>query len=153
MTDIAVRAAMIVRRPPAEVFDAFADPDVTTRFWFTRSTGKMTPGAELQWDWEMFGVSAKLRVLEAEPGRRIRWQWDDEQAMTVEVRFTPHGPDGTVVEVTESGFSGSGDEAVSYAADSTGGYTIVLCGLKALLEHGVELGAVRDSHPEWLSAG
>lgn len=31
--------------------------------------------------------------------------------------------------------------------DSTGGFTQVLAGLKALLEHGIELGLVRDSHP------
>jgi hypothetical protein len=34
------------------------------------------------------------------------------------------------------------------AADSTGGFTIVLCALKALLEHGLVLTVVRDAHPK-----
>ncbi len=45
---------MLIRRPPAEVFEAFVDPAVTTRFWFTHSTGKMTSGADLRWEWEMW---------------------------------------------------------------------------------------------------
>ena len=43
----AVDVGMLVRRPPDEVFEALADPSVTTRFWYTRSTGPMTEGAEL----------------------------------------------------------------------------------------------------------
>ena len=33
------------------------------------------------------------------------------------------------------------------ALDSTEGFSLVLAGLKALLEHGVELNLVRDRHP------
>src|SRR5262249_32424786 len=67
---------MLIRRPPATAFDALADPAVTTRFWYTKSTGPMTEGAELTWAWEMYGASAAVRVLEVEPGRRIRYAWD-----------------------------------------------------------------------------
>ncbi|MBC7990984.1 MAG: polyketide cyclase, partial [Luteimonas sp.] len=27
---------MLIRRPVAEVFEAFVDPAITSRFWFTR---------------------------------------------------------------------------------------------------------------------
>jgi hypothetical protein len=67
--------------------------------------------------------------------------------MTVEFRFTPR-EEGTVVAVTESGFTGTADEAIAYVAGSTGGYTTALCAAKALLEHGIELGAVRDKFPD-----
>jgi uncharacterized protein YndB with AHSA1/START domain len=145
-----VKVEMLVRRPAEEVFQAFVDPGVTTRFWFTRSSGRMTPGAELTWDWEMYGVSAKVLVREVEDGRRILFQWDDEQGMTVELRFTPRGDGATHVEVTESGFRGDGDQVAAYVADSTGGFTIMLCALKALVEHDLELNAVRDAHPHQL---
>ena len=49
ITAPAVDVGMLVRRPPDEVFEALADPSVTTRFWYTRSTGRMTEGAELTW--------------------------------------------------------------------------------------------------------
>jgi uncharacterized protein YndB with AHSA1/START domain len=141
-----VRTAMLIRRPPAEVFRAFADPEVTTRFWYTKSTGPMTAGARLEWTWEMYGVSADILVTAVEQDRRIVFEWP----APVELRFTPHGEDGTFVEVTESGLTGTGDEIVSHLAESTGGFTIVLCVLKALLEHDVVLRAVRDRHPAGL---
>ena len=37
---------------------------------------------------------------------------------------------------------------IDYLAGSTGGYTTALCAAKALLEHGIELGAVRNEFPD-----
>jgi hypothetical protein len=72
---------------------------------------------------------------------------DGGEGLTVEFRFTPRD-EGTVVAVTESGFSGSAEEAIDYVAGSTGGYTTALCAAKALLEHGIVLGAVGDKFPD-----
>ncbi|MGH8791077.1 MAG: SRPBCC family protein [Stackebrandtia sp.] len=143
-----VKAGMLVRRPPAEVFQAFVDPAVTTKFWFTKSSGKMTPGARLRWDWEMYGASAQVRVDEVVEHSRIRYAWGDEDKLVpVELRFTPWEGDATYVEVVESVLGGDGDAVVSHVADSVEGYVVVLCGLKALLERDVVLNAVGDVHP------
>ena len=142
-----VDVGMLIRRPPDEVFEAFVDPAVTTRFWFTRSSGRMTPGANLRWEWEMYGLSTSVRVQEVEDNRRIRFEWDEDDPTTVEVRLFPHA-DGTYVQITETGLSGDGDAVASHAAGSTGGFSIVLCALKALLEHDIALAAVRDRYPE-----
>jgi hypothetical protein len=32
------KAQMVIRKPVAEVFEAFVDADVTTKFWFTKSS-------------------------------------------------------------------------------------------------------------------
>ena len=32
------QASFLIRKPVAEVFEAFANPDVTTKFWLERST-------------------------------------------------------------------------------------------------------------------
>jgi uncharacterized protein YndB with AHSA1/START domain len=53
------KAQMLIRRPVATVFDAFVDPAVTTKFWFTKSSGRLEPGKDLRWDWEMYGASAR----------------------------------------------------------------------------------------------
>ena len=50
MTAPVARATMLIRRPTAEVFDAFANPAVTSRFWFTRGSGRLQPGARVRWD-------------------------------------------------------------------------------------------------------
>jgi uncharacterized protein YndB with AHSA1/START domain len=146
-----VQVGMLVRRPPGEVFQALVDPAITTRFWFTKSSGKVVPGADLQWDWEMYGVSAKVSVKEVEDNSRILFEWGDgDEFTTVEFRFIPRRDDATYVQVTETGLRGNGDELVSRASGSTGGFTIALCALKALLEHDVVLTVVRDRYPQGL---
>ena len=147
-----VEVSTLIRRSPAEVFAAFADPEITTRFWFTRSSGPLAPGATVRWEWEMYGVGDTVVVKEFEEPERIVLATGGGEGTTVEFRFTPRD-EGTVVAVTESGFAGTADEVLAHVADSTGGYTTALCSAKALLEHGIELGAVRDKFPDnWVSA-
>jgi uncharacterized protein YndB with AHSA1/START domain len=145
-----VQVGMLIRRPPGEVFQAFADPAITTKFWFTKSSGAMTPGADLRWDWEMYGVSTKVSVKEVDDNSRILFEWNDERPTTVELRFIPWENDTTYVRVTETGISGDGDEIVAHVAGSTGGFTTVLCALKALLEHDIALTVILDHHPKGL---
>jgi hypothetical protein len=66
-----VKVGMLIRRPPAVVFQALVDPAITTRFWFTKSSGRLVPGANVEWDWEMFGVSTQVFVKEVEESSRI----------------------------------------------------------------------------------
>jgi uncharacterized protein YndB with AHSA1/START domain len=141
-----VEASTLIRRSPEEVFAAFVDPAITTRFWFTKSSGPLARGATARWEWEMYGAADTVRVEEFDAPERFVIEWGSS-GMRVEFRFAPR-EEGTVVTVTESGFTGSTDEAIAYVAGSTGGYTTALCGAKALLEHGIELGAVRDKHPD-----
>jgi uncharacterized protein YndB with AHSA1/START domain len=44
---------MLIRKPVAEVFEAFVNPDITTKFWFTKSSGRLEAGKQVQWEWEM----------------------------------------------------------------------------------------------------
>jgi uncharacterized protein YndB with AHSA1/START domain len=146
-----VKVGMLVRKPPPEVFEAFVDPSITTRFWFTHSTGKLVPGAQVRWDWEMYGISTEVSVKVVEENNRIVYAWGrGTEPTTVEIRFIPWKDDTTYVTVTETGLTGSGDEEVAYAMDSAGGYSFVLAAAKALLEHGIELAVVGDHVPKGL---
>jgi len=146
-----MKTGMLIRRPVAEVFEAFVNPDITTQFWFTRSSGKLAPGTQVEWAWEMYGVSAAVAVQAIEPNRRIVIEWPGYSGLTtVEWLFTPHTDDTTFVSITESGFSGDGDSLVQQVAASTQGFTLVLAGLKALLEHQVRLNLVVDRYPKGL---
>lgn len=138
------KAEMLIRRPVAEVFAAFVDPAVTTKFWFTGSSGKLEAGKQIRWDWETYNASAQVSVKAVEQNRRTLVEWSGYGTTTVEWIFTPQADGTTFVSVTNSGFTGDGDEVVKNALDSTGGFTMVLCGLKALLEHGIILNLVSD---------
>ena len=141
------KTGMLIRKPTTEVFTAFIDPEITTKFWFTQSSGRLEAGKNVRWDWEMYGVSTQVTAKVIEPHTRILIEWDGYSGRTsVEWTFTPL-KEGTFVRVIESGFTGTGDELVKYTADSTQGFSLVLAGLKAFLEHGVKLNLVADRFP------
>ena len=67
-----MKTGMLIRKPVAEVFEAFIDPDITTQFWFTRSSGRLAPGAQVEWAWEMYDVSAAVTVqVVTDDGRTV----------------------------------------------------------------------------------
>jgi uncharacterized protein YndB with AHSA1/START domain len=140
---------MLIRRPVAKVFEAFVDPDITTRFWFTRGSGRLETGKQVQWDWDMYGISIPVTVMAVEPNRRILIEWPGQGGpTTVEWLFTAREDGTTFVRITNAGFVGDGDEVVKQVNDSTQGFALVLAGLKALLEHGIRLPLVADRFPE-----
>ena len=140
---------MVIRRPPREVFEAFVDPAITTNFWFTKSSGRLESGATVEWAFEMYNISFPVQVKAVEPERRIEIEWPSANGpATVEWRFTPVGSAATFVEITNSGFSGTGDQMVNEAMDSSQGFAFVLAALKAYLEHGVRLNVVLDKVPQ-----
>lgn len=144
---LVVRTQMLIRRPAGEVFNAFIDPAVTSQFWFTRGSGMLRAGAEVTWEWEMYGASASVRVKVIEQDRRILIEWDDPPT-EVEWRFDAR-PDGTtLVTIENRGFRGTAGEVTARALDSMGGFSFVLAGLKAYLEHGVRLNLVADHQPD-----
>lgn len=148
---IAAEMGMLIRRPVAEVYEALVDPELTTRFWFTRSTGRLEPGKSVRWDWEMYGHSADVDVDVVDEKERILMRWpayEGDAQTTVEWKFTPGPEDTTFVTVTNTGFSGDQEAIARQAIDATGGFALVLAGMKALLEHDIELGLVRDRFPE-----
>jgi uncharacterized protein YndB with AHSA1/START domain len=144
----AMKTGMLVRRSAAEVFEALIDPAITTKFWFTRSTGRLEAGKQVKWFWDMYDVSADVTVRTVESGKRIVIEWPGYSGTTtVEWRFETL-EDGTFVHVTESGFTGDGDSLVKQVTDSTQGFSLMLAGLKAYMEHGVQLNLVADRYPK-----
>jgi uncharacterized protein YndB with AHSA1/START domain len=138
---------MLIRNPVSEVFKAFTDGSTITRFWFTESSGPLKPDARVTWTWGMYGVSDVITVTSYEPNAAVEFSWGGDQPTTVRWTFTALPGKGTFVEVVNSGFSGTDLEQARQAIDSTGGFTWVLAGAKAWLEHGIELNLVADRFP------
>ena len=146
--DPTVKVEMLIRRPVHDVFRAFVDPEITTQFWFTKSSGRLEAGQSVRWDWKMYGASTVVDVKEVVENRRILIDWGAPETSTVEWVFADRGDGETLVSITHSGFSGNGDAVVAQALDSTQGFTMVLCGLKALLEYNIRLNLVADKAPD-----
>lgn len=145
-----VEVGMGLRCPRSDAFQALVDPDITTKFWFTESSGPVEAGNKLEWTWEMYGVSAQVVVKEVEENERIVINWGDpEKPTTVAFDFHPWGDDRTYLQITETGLGGDGaDKVVAQAIDSTGGFTMLLSAMKAYLEHDVVLRVVLDRMPQ-----
>lgn len=141
------KVGMLIRKPVADVFEAFINPDITTKFWFTKSSGRLEVGKQIQWDWEMYDFSTRVTAKSIEPNRRIVIDWPRYGGLSTEWIFAPRGDDATFVSITHTGFTGDGDELVKEVTESTEGFSFVLAGLKALLEHDVRLNLVADRFP------
>ncbi|MGJ7033600.1 SRPBCC family protein [Niabella hirudinis] len=142
------KAEMLIRKPVAMVFGAFIDPAVTTKIWFTKSSGKLETGKTVEWVWEMYNVTVPVRVLDIATHKKIEIEWGNQgTTTTVTWTFTALADDATFVSIVNSGFKGDSDALMAQIRDSTEGFTLVLAGLKALLEHGIQLNLVGDRFP------
>jgi len=146
------KAEMLIRKPVSEVFQAFIDPEVTRKFWFTKGSGKLEQGKSVVWTWEMYGFSLTVLTKIIEKNKRIIIEWGNKGEETiVEWLFTSLNEKETFVSITNSNFQGEIDKIITEVRNSTEGFTLVLAGAKAYLEHQIQLNLVLDRFPKGLS--
>jgi uncharacterized protein YndB with AHSA1/START domain len=139
-----VEAQMLIRKPAATVFEAFIDPAVTTNFWFTRSSGQLETGKTVTWEWEMYGASTTALVKDIVPNKKITIEWNSPDTTTVDFLFEALTNDTTYVIIKNYGFKEEGNDLVEIVKNNTGGFTTVLDGAKAWLEHNLKLNLIGD---------
>ncbi|AFD08878.1 SRPBCC family protein [Solitalea canadensis] len=139
------KAEMLIRKPVTEVFEAFVNPEITSMFWFTKSSGRLEEGKEVTWTWEMYNVSVPVNVKSVVPNKTILISWGNyKEETTVEWTFTEMKNNSTFVSIVNSGFKGDNEQLIAQIRDATEGFTLVLAGLKAYLEHTIQLNLVGD---------
>lgn len=144
--NVYVEAQMLIRKPVEEVFEAFINPEITTQFWFTKSTGKLEENKTVTWEWEMYGAKSKVKVLKIIPNQLIKTEWGDP-AVNVDYEFKKM-EQGTLVVIKSYGFAQTGQDFLKVMNDNTGGFTTVLDGCKAYLEYGIRLNLIGDKFPQ-----
>lgn len=142
---IFVQAQMLIRKPIQEVFEAFINPEITTNFWFTKSTGKLEEGKTITWEWEMYDAKSEVKVLQIIPNQLIKTEWG-LFSNNVDYEFKEMEK-GTLVIIKSYGYSETGEDLLSVINDNTGGFTTVLDGCKAYLEHRINLRLIEDKFP------
>ena len=144
------KAETLIRSQWPRNSEAFIDPAITSRFRFTKGSGRLEQGEQAIWHWEMYGISTKVNVKAVEPNKCILIEWKrNEKPTSVDGgHFLRGRMTARFVSITNSGFSGEGDQAVKQAIESTEGFALVLAGAKALLEHNIALDLVRDRFPD-----
>ncbi len=137
---------MQIRKPVSEVFEAFINPEITKHFWFTKGSSRLEVNKKVTWEWEMYNVSVTAVAKEIIENKKIVFEWGDP-ATNVEITFSTLRDGFTYVVINECGYNKTGDELLAAIKDSTGGFTTVLDGLKAYLEHGINLNLIGDKYP------
>jgi uncharacterized protein YndB with AHSA1/START domain len=137
MKDHVAQASMLIRRPVAEVFDAFVNPETITKFWLESTTGPLEKGAKVTWRFMVPGATDTVTVTAFEKQKRIAFDWSDGNS--VNLVFEARGDAATRLVVEASGLK---DE--SEAVNASEGFSIVLCDLKTLLESGRSANLCRD---------
>jgi uncharacterized protein YndB with AHSA1/START domain len=137
-----------VSRPLAEVYEAVADPAQLSRYFTTGgANGRLESGATVSWDFHDFPGAFPVRVVEAEPERRIVLRWaaneegpgeGEDYQTTVTISFEPVGDDRTRVSIGEEGWRET-DAGLKASYGNCMGWSQMLCALKAWLEHGINL--------------
>lgn len=141
-----VEAQMLIRKPIEQVFEAFINPEITTQFWFTKSNGRLEEGKTITWEWEVYGVQSEVNVHRIIPNQLIQTEWGDPSSK-VDYEFKAMEK-GTLVVIKSYGFTQTGEELLKTINDNTGGFTTVLDGCKAYLEHGINLRLIEDKFPQ-----
>jgi uncharacterized protein YndB with AHSA1/START domain len=143
-----VTQTMLFRVSPERAFQAFVDPNITTRFWFSHSDGPLEEGRTVTWNWKPYGCTCQVAAKTIERNKRIVIQWGNgNEWSTVEWTFEPRPNNSTLVTIRNSDFIGTADP-VSVAIDSMGGFSLVLANAKAFLEHNLELNLIYDKAPD-----
>lgn len=138
-------ANMLIRKPVSIVFEAMIEPEITTNFWFTKSSGSLQADKEILWEWEMYKASSTVIVHEVVTDKKLKFEWNSGRI--VEFKFEKIGEHSTYVSVIEYNYQATHEELIAIIRDSTGGFTTVLDGMKAYLEHGIKLNLIADKFP------
>jgi uncharacterized protein YndB with AHSA1/START domain len=143
------KTGMLIHRPVEQVFEAIVNPEITSKFWFSKGGARLETGKRVRWERESHDVSIEVTVRTVEPNERVAIEWPGYSGPTqVEWTFQALPDATTFVRVSERGWTGDADKLVRYVADSTQGFTLMLAGMKALLEHDVRLHLTEDRYPK-----
>jgi uncharacterized protein YndB with AHSA1/START domain len=132
---------LLIRAPADMVYSSFVEPARLTQFWLAKASAPLTVGKPVDWQFMVPGAADVVEAKTLEPGQRIVVASKD--GTTISWHFAAHA-EGTVVTVSQTGFTGTGDEVIASALEATQGFTFVLCALKLLLEHGQPMDIVSD---------
>lgn len=142
-------AEMLIRKPIHEVFEAFINPEITNKFWFTKGSARLVQDSNVDWTWKMYNHTVTVFVKEIKPNQSIIVEWGNyDELSSVTWTFKEINSQATFVSIKNEGFKGDTDKILSQVRDSTEGFTLVLTGLKAYMEHNIQLNLVADRFPK-----
>ncbi len=141
-----IKTQMLIRKSVNIVFNAFVDPLITSKFWFSQSSGYLEKGKTVTWKWDKYDAQADVHVLDIHENALIVIEWEEPKTK-VEFKFEKVSAMETYVTIQNSHIALEGQALIDYVIDRTGGFTTVLDAAKIYLEHGIQSNLVQDKFP------
>ncbi|WP_425916736.1 SRPBCC domain-containing protein [Acinetobacter sp. TSRC1-2] len=146
MNNVVIETQMLIRKPVAEVFNAFIDPEITRKFWFTSSTGHLMENKNVDWYWEKYEVTTSVFVEQLINNQLIQIKWGEPKS-TVDFIFERISENETYIRIRNYEIPLEGSELIAFVIKHTNDFTTLLAGAKAYLEYGAQLNLVNDRLP------
>ena len=146
-SDLVATAKTLVRKPASEVFDAFANAEAMSKFWFTRRDDGLRAGETVTWYLgpQPDALPVEIRVTSLERPRLIVMEWENAGGFTtVTWTFEEKGPSTTLLRVEETGYSADPQTNLAAVLESIGGFNQVLIAAKAWVEHRAPINVIAD---------
>lgn len=137
---LTIKAAIQIRKPTHEVFEAIVDPAKMSNYFISEGSARMEEGKTVVWRFPEFDGDAPVRVGKIEKDKHISFVWDGEDGaeLMVEMHLEEYEDGSTVVRITE-GEMKNDEKGIRWLIGNTEGWANFLACLKAWLEYGINL--------------
>lgn len=134
-----IKVALQIQKPVNTVFEAIVDPEKTSNYFISESSGRMIEGKQVRWKFPEFEDDFPVSVGKISQDSYISFYWEiDGEDLLVEMTLTPQEKDETVVTITEKSRD-IDDAGLKWLMSNTAGWANFLACLKAYLEYGINL--------------
>ena len=133
---IKVETSQRIGRPVADVFEAWVDPGKMAGYFISKGSARMEPGKTVRWSWDDHGdAQLDIDVQSVEPDRKLVFRWSASGVPTkVSVEFRQESEGATHVTVCDDGWEADAEGIARYG-EQMQGWVHMLVSLKAYLEY------------------
>ena len=129
-------ATLQIQKPIEEVFEGIVNPAKMTKYFISKSSGRMESGKEVLWKFPEFADKYPVKVINLEVNRSISFVWDPETVVYITLEKLTD--ESTLVRVNESGKE-LNENNLKWVLENTEGWANFLACMKAYLEYGIQL--------------
>lgn len=129
-------ATIQIQKPVEEVFDGIVNPEKMTKYFISKSSGRLETGKEVIWKFPEFEEKFPIKEIKIEKNRSISFVWDPETIVKITLEKLPDN--STIVRVNENGKELNVTN-LKWALENSGGWANFLACMKAYLEYGIQL--------------
>ncbi|MFH1000265.1 MAG: SRPBCC domain-containing protein [Bacteroidota bacterium] len=133
---LTAKATIQIQKPIEEVFEGIVNPEKMTKYFISKSSGRMETGKELIWEFPEFPESFPVKEIKVETYRSVSFVWDEGTQVNINLEALPHK--STLVKVTEGGKEYN-VQNLQWVIGNTEGWSNFLACMKAYLEYGIQL--------------